>query len=68
LVICGAARPAAIPALRREFGPALRPIVRIDQGLLGDAARFARENVSATKWMARELGRSPAESRAFSAF
>ena len=48
-VVCGAARPQAIPAFQREFGPAFRPIVRIDQSLLGDAARFARENVRAIR-------------------
>jgi hypothetical protein len=48
-VICGVSRPASIEALRREFGDAYRPIVRIDHSLIGDPARFGRENVRAIR-------------------
>jgi predicted TIM-barrel fold metal-dependent hydrolase len=43
--IVGIARLEAIPDLRRTLGPAYRPIVRIDQDLVGAPDRFTRENV-----------------------
>jgi len=48
-VFCGVVRPEGIDPLRREFGDALRPIVRVDHSLIGDPDRFARENVRAVR-------------------
>jgi hypothetical protein len=53
--VVGVARLEAIPALQRAFGDAYRPIVRTDQGLVGDPARFTRENVRLIR-EARALG------------
>jgi hypothetical protein len=48
-VFCGVVRPAAIDALKREFGESFRPIVRVDHSLIGQPSRFARENVLAIR-------------------
>jgi len=48
-VFCGVVRPQAIDALKREFGESFRPIVRVDHSLLGQPARFVRENVQAIR-------------------
>jgi predicted TIM-barrel fold metal-dependent hydrolase len=44
-VIVGVAKLEVIPALQEAFGPAYRPIVRTDQGLVGTPDVFTRENV-----------------------
>ena len=55
-VLCGIARPHAIPALQQAFGDRLRPIVRLDQSLIaepahhgGSSTRLAGENVRAIR-------------------
>jgi len=53
--LCGVVRLEAIEALQAALGPSFRPIIRIDQDLLGDAARCARENVRRIR-AARALG------------
>ena len=54
-VLCGVVRPEAIKPLRRALGDAFRPIVRVDHSHVGQADRFARENVRAVR-EARTLG------------
>jgi len=54
-VLCGVVRLEAIEALQGAFGPSFRPMIQIDQSLLGDAARCARENVRLIR-AARALG------------